>query len=246
MRQISKRTWLLIVVGMITALLLLLLDILKGALAGVFSSLPLWIILVSVVVVAGLAVAFGLWQERLKSTPETLTVAARENRQIMLDRVQNKWITGFLKNPLYNSYDENLLQLPLRERIGSRFDLELSNPLEPTHPVPPGTTITQVFDQARGELLILGEPGAGKTTLLLELARDLLKRAEDNEAAPIPVVLMLASWADRKLPLEQWIVEELRMKYDIPSQIGKEWVKANQLLLLLDGLDEVASDTQPA
>src|SRR5260370_634226 len=34
-----------------------------------------------------------------------------------------------------------------------------------------GTTIKEVFDQARGRLLNLGEAGTGKTTLLLELAR---------------------------------------------------------------------------
>src|SRR5207248_3311073 len=112
--------------------------------------------------------------------------------QIMLGRVQNTWITSFLENPLYHIYDDQLLSLPLRERIGSSFDLVLSNPLEPTQPIPSGTTLAQVFDQAGGELLILGEPGAGKTTLLLELARDLLKQAKDNEATPIPLVLMLS------------------------------------------------------
>src|SRR6266849_1801965 len=246
MRQISRRTMLIIIAGAIISFLLLLLDVLKGAFASIFPHLPLWIILVSIVVVIVLTTTFGLWYERLKSTPETLAAAARENRQRMLKLVQNEWITGFLENPLYYSYDEQLLSLALRERLGSRFDLVLSNPLEPTQTISPSTTIVQVFDQAGGELLILGGPGAGKTTLLLELARDLLKRAKDNEAAPIPVVLMLASWATEKLPLEQWIVEELRMKYDVPSQIGKEWAKANQLLLLLDGLDEVVPDALPA
>ncbi len=198
---------LIIIAGAIISFLLLLLDVLKGAFASIFPHLPLWIILVSIVVVIVLTTTFGLWYERLKSTPETLAAAARENRQRMLKLVQNEWITGFLENPLYYSYDEQLLSLALRERLGSRFDLVLSNPLEPTQTISPSTTIVQVFDQAGGELLILGGPGAGKTTLLLELARDLLKRAKDNEAAPIPVVLMLASWATEKLPLEQWIVE---------------------------------------
>ena len=107
------------------------------------------------------------------------------------------------RKPALLCYEEQLLPLPLRERVGSRFDLVLSDPLKPTHPISSGTTITQVFDQAGGELLILGEPGAGKTTLLLELARDLLKRAKDDKTAPIPVVLMLSSWATKKLPLEQ-------------------------------------------
>jgi hypothetical protein len=191
-------------------------------------------------------IGFSLWQEGQKAASEPSAADAHENRRIMLGRVKNKWITSFLENPLYYSYGEQLLLLPLRRSVGSRFDLVLSNPLEPTQTIPSGTTLAQLFDQAGGGLLILGEPGAGKTTLLLELARDLLKRAKDNLMAPIPVVLMLSSWATRKLPLEQWIAEELQAKYDIPSQIGKEWVKANQLLLLLDGLDEVAPSALPA
>jgi DNA polymerase III delta prime subunit len=248
MRQISRRTVLIIIAGTIISLLLLLLDVLKVVVTNIFPPLPPWVILVSIVVVIVLATAVSLWYERLKSTPETLAAAARENRQRMLKLVQNQWITGFLENPLYYSYshDEQLLPLPLREHVGSHFDLVLSDPLKSSRSISSGTTIMQVFDQAKGELLILGEPGAGKTTLLLELACDLLKRAKDNEAAPIPVVLMLASWATEKLPLEQWIVEELRMKYDVPSQIGKEWVNANLLLLLLDGLDEVTPDALPA
>jgi NACHT domain-containing protein len=245
MRKISRRTVLIIVVGTIASLLVALTSLLVSTLTGIISSLPLWIILVSIVVVIVLATALGLWYERLKSTPETLTAAARENRQRMLKLVQNQWITGFLENPLYYGYDEQLLPLALRERVGSRFDLVLSNPLEPTQTILSGTTITKVFDQAGGELLILGEPGAGKTTLLLELARDLLQRTRDNEEAPIPVVLMLSSWSVKQLPLEQWIAEELKAKYDIPSQIGKEWLKTNQLLLLLDGLDEVAPSAAP-
>jgi DNA polymerase III delta prime subunit len=246
MRQPSRRPWLIVVVSTIASLFVMLVGLLVGTLTGRLSSLPLWIILAGIVVLICLVALLGILQKRLETTPETLVAAARENRQIMLSRVQNEWITGFLENPLYYSYDEQLLPLSLRRRVGSRFDPTLSNPLEPTQTIPPGTTLAQVFDQAGGELLILGEPGAGKTTQLLKLARDLLKRAKDNEAAPIPVVLMLSSWATRKLPLEQWIAEELKAKYYIPSQIGEEWVKANQLLLLLDGLDEVTPDAQPA
>ena len=48
----------------------------------------------------------------------------------------------------------------------------------PARPLPAGSRITEVYNDADGELLILGEPSAGKTTLLLELTRDLLDRAE--------------------------------------------------------------------
>lgn len=39
--------------------------------------------------------------------------------------------------------------------------------------LPAGTSLMQVYDQAGGELLILGEPGSGKSTLLVHLAQGL-------------------------------------------------------------------------
>lgn len=243
MRRLPRSTW----IAIVSAGILVMLGSVMGNIgATALTWLSPKVALVLFVLISLSLIGFSLWQEKQKASSEPSAADAHENRQIMLSRVQNKWITGFLENPLYHTYDEQLLPLPLRERVGSRFDLVLSNPLKPTQPIPSGTTLAQVFDQAGGELLILGEPGAGKTTLLLELARDLLKRAKDNEAAPIPVVLMLSSWATRKLPLERWIVEELKAKYDISTSIGKEWLKANQLLLLLDGLDEVAPSALPA
>ncbi len=243
MRRLPRATWIAIVA---IGILAMLASVMGNIGASALTWLSPQVALVLFVLISLSLIGVSLWQERQKAASEPSAADARENRQIMLGRVRNTWITGFLENPLYYNYEEQLLPLPLRERVGSRFDLVLSNPLEPTQTMPSGTTITQVFDQAGGELLMLGEPGAGKTTLLLELARDLLKRAQDNPMAPIPVVLMLSSWATRKLPLEQWIAEELQAKYDIPSRIGKEWVKANQLLLLLDGLDEVAPSALPA
>lgn len=243
MRRLPRATWIAIVVMGILAMLG---SVMGNIGAPALTWLSPWVALVLFVLISLALIGVSLWQEWQKAASEPSAAYARENRRIMLGRVQNKWITGYLENPLYHSYDEQLLPLPLRERVGSRFDLVLSNPLEPTQTIPSGTTITQVFDQAGGELLILGEPGAGKTTKLLELARDLLERAKADKEGCIPVVLMLSSWSVKQLPLEQWIVEELRMKYDVPSQIGEEWVKANQLLPLLDGLDEVAPDALPA
>jgi len=181
-------------------------------------------------------------------TPATQGIYSRKNRRIMLDRVTAIWIAGFLENSLY--YDGQLLPLSLRERVGSRYDLKLYDPLEPAQSLPPDTKILEVFDnpdKTKGQLLILGEPGAGKTTLLLELARDLLQRARSpHSEAPIPVVLTLSSWATKQLPLEQWVIEELKTKYQVAPAIGQAWVANNQLLLLLDGLDEVAPHAQPA
>jgi NACHT domain len=108
------------------------------------------------------------------------------------------------------------------------------------------TTILDVYDEMNTGLLILGNPGAGKSTLLYQLAQALIKRAQQDEQHPIPVVLNLSLWATRRLPLEDWIIEQLELRYAIPRKLGQCWQQKERWLLLLDGLDEVALAARPA
>jgi GTPase SAR1 family protein len=126
------------------------------------------------------------------------------------------------------------------DAVAHPWQLVLQHPASAPRPLPTGIRITQVYDSAEGELLILGAPGSGKTTLLLELARDLLDRAEREEQHPLPVVFNLSSWASKQQPLADWLVEELTSTYQVPRKLGQTWVDADQILPLLDGLDEVA------
>jgi len=73
----------------------------------------------------------------------------------------------------------------------------------------------------------------------VELARELLLRAGENEERPMPVVFHLSSWSIEGLPLAVWLVEELSSKYQVPQRVGQAWVENEQILPLLDGLDEV-------
>ncbi|PSO93103.1 MAG: hypothetical protein BRC48_13030 [Cyanobacteria bacterium QS_9_48_30] len=91
-------------------------------------------------------------------------------------------------------------------------------------------------------LLILGEPGSGKTITLLELARDLIERAERDAHQPIPVVFNLSSWTQKKQTIAEWLVQELYTKYHVSKEIGRNWITEQKLLLLLDGLDEVSTN----
>jgi len=114
------------------------------------------------------------------------------------------------------------------------------------NPLPSCTSISEAYDHAGQQLLILGEPGAGKTTLLLELACELLTRAEGDPTLPIPIILHLSSWASQTAPLESWLIDQLQLTYTVPSRLSRTWLEQKSCLLLLDGLDEVEETLRPA
>jgi len=171
---------------------------------------------------------------------------AQKNREQLLRKVRSFWITGMLEHSLHGAA---LIALRLVERpdtVSTPWQLVLHHSAGTSHPLPTSTRITQVYDAAAGELLILGAPGSGKTTLLLELTRDLLARAEHDEQHPLPVVFNLSSWTIKQQPLADWLVEELNRTYQVPRNLGQTWVDADQILPLLDGLDEVAPKDRTA
>ena len=96
-RSTSRRIWLSIAVGAIIFLLPVLLDLFKAPIASTatFSSFPLWIDVVGLVVIASLFSGLTYWSTKLISPSETPAAAASENRQRMLERIQIQWIRGF-------------------------------------------------------------------------------------------------------------------------------------------------------
>jgi len=178
--------------------------------------------------------------EKTKSTRE------ERERQDMLELVKNSWVKGVLEHTLH---DEVLIELGLEERRDAVLNLqgiELQTPGKPNRLLPPGMEIVDVFDEMGQTLLILGEPGSGKTTLLLKLARDTIARAEKYPKHRIPVVFNLSSWTDAKQPIADWLVDELKTKYYTPKKIASDWIENDDLLLLLDGLDEVLPERREA
>jgi hypothetical protein len=164
---------------------------------------------------------------------------ARRNRRAMLELVKNTWIKGVLERSLYN---EVLIELGIEELPGAidyRWDMQIQIPDKSIRRLPPGASMIQVFHEMNGAMLILGSPGAGKTTMLLELARDTITRAEQDSAEPIPVVFHLSSWSGEQFSFANWLIEELKEKYLIPEKIARPWLEDDDLLVLLDGLDEV-------
>src|SRR2546421_4462023 len=210
----------------IITILVALLTVGVGILASYVSSLvspafkPLAIPLLSITAFAVAILTVWLYFLQ-RGTAHAIPTPSSQNRQKMLLKVHNFWIKSVLEQSLHGAV---LIALGLHEQpdaLVNPWQPEFQQPDQLAHPLPPGTCITQVYDDVGGDLLILGEPGSGKTTLLLELARDLLDRARNNEGHPMPVVFNLSSWS--KQPLSDWLVEELSTKYQVPLKLGRSW-----------------------
>jgi predicted ATPase len=154
----------------------------------------------------------GLWRMDLRRRTQTSAAQAMAaDRAALLSRVRDKWIDGVLEPSLAHTERLALDQPP----------------------------VLQVFLRSGGGLLIRGAPGGGKTTVLLELADGLLERAGSDPSQPVPVVASLASWTGRRQQLDAWLTDELAASYRIPQATARDWAAQNDLVLLLDGLDEV-------
>ncbi|GER88902.1 hypothetical protein KDW_30640 [Dictyobacter vulcani] len=176
---------------------------------------------------------------------EPVTVPRDINRYRILQRIRSRWIFGVLK-PLSAT---PLIPLRFQQRPDAT-----ANPWRTSHDFsqkmtfsyPEGTQIIDVFDEASGELLILGEAGSGKSTLLLKLTQSLVKRALNDDQLPIPIIFNLPSWAQKRAPLIDWLIEELNLKYQVPVALARTLVTNDQVFPLLDGLDEVDLPVRPA
>src|SRR6266545_1117513 len=180
------------------------------------------------------------------AVPSHLSPQEQRNRSRMLDKVEAFWVKGVLDQSLYQMARLELAFEHAPAQVSHPWETILQQANQPNQTLPVGKPVIAVFDDVLGELLILGGPGSGKTTMLLELTRDLIARARNNEQHPIPVVFNLSTWATKRQPLGNWLTEELNQRYDVPRKLAQDWVAVNALLPLLDGLDEVAAEHRDA
>ena len=191
----------------------------------------------------------------------------QRNRRILINKVRNYWVKGVLETSLH---DRALMALGFEQRLDAihhPWSLAWETQAQSRQGFDSSIRAIDLFEQLGegGTLLILGQPGSGKTTTLLELCRALLTRAEANSAAPIPVVFNLSTWGglgrqrwfdpeakikgdsegsllrNQPPPIDHWIIEELNAQYQVSKDLAQTWLRQQQLLLLLDGLDEVVA-----
>ncbi len=171
-------------------------------------------------------------------TSPAITTRERKNQLILLDKVYNFWVRGVLQHSIQEASLIDLtrqqfndaIDHPWRGHVGASI---LENKLAANK------SLIDTMRDADNALLILGDPGSGKTTTLLQLAGQLTELAKKDPKQPIPVILNLASWTDKRKQIPDWVVEDITSKYQIPRRMGREWLNNQEIVLLLDGFDEV-------
>lgn len=161
---------------------------------------------------------------------------------ILLNRVQEFWIDGVLKQSLHHEVLISLGKRAMDEAVEPPWNRTVDLPKQRNQLSLSNNRTETVFD-ATGLLLILGEPGSGKTTTLLELADTLIQRAQTDAKERIPIVLNLSSWSKQQTVTE-WMADRLSNIYSVPTNLALNWLDKGYLIPLLDGLDEVKTEQQ--
>ena len=232
--------------------------ILLGAVAASLYFFPEWrespatmiVLLVAAIGgVVGLAANFrsAFIRDKADAPPAPLDYDSpqhRRNQENVTANVRSAWIDGVLRDSLP---ERVRLELALDSPPGKlqRTIVTLKGQEPRREPASAGD-IADLFRASGRALLILGAPGSGKTVTLLELCRPVLEGAEADPRCPVPVVLNLSTWAQKQAPLAEWIADEMWRQYGLNRKVTPVWLAADHLILLLDGLDEVASDAREA
>ena len=191
-----------------------------------------------------------VFQSTGQQSDEAVSQPSRQEyrqRQVLITKVRTFWVEDVLERSLHA---KALIELGLEKRFDAvqhPFEsLEDTVADSESDPLPLGSQVEEVFTNLGlgRTLLILGEPGSGKTTMLLKLTKNLIIQAENNASLPIPVVFNLSSWTSPQQSIVAWLVEELSTKYQVSKPLAQTWIDNQSMLLLLDGLDEVATGLQ--
>jgi hypothetical protein len=164
--------------------------------------------------------------------------ASREFLKDLVERYQTRY-----RNKLDGRFEISLL---VSENLGStatqQFDEEFS---ANAHTGEAAQYIIERFER-QGRLLIVGSPGAGKTVLLLKLALHLAEKAGREPSEPLPVIFNLASWSSDYKRFDDWLKAALTQGYGLSSDFAEMMLRERRITFLLDGLDELARNEEPA
>ena len=174
-----RRTSSLLVVGLCIALASVIGAVAKDTIPDAFLKQYPWLPWLLLAGVVGVLVWWFVQQERGKEAEDIPADQLKRNRHQMIARVRHDWIEGVLQQSLYKVARVEL-GLATKPDAVEPLSVVVQRAEQEPETLPAGTSLSSVFDQQIGQLLILGAPGSGKTTLLLELAQELRDRAEKD------------------------------------------------------------------
>lgn len=198
---------------------------------------------------AGLQTARG-WLKETKSPAEAELLPQNplqdpRRRKNLLETIHTYWIANQLNQNIHGEP----IELSLHYKPGAMGPyprgLAFHQAGKKDQPIPPNYDLPQIFAESGRNLLILGQPGSGKTFTMLRLADALLTEARDL-TAPLPIIVNLPSWAQKQLPLADWLAEELFIQHGTPHHVTRAGIAHNQFLYILDGLDGVTGAVRDA
>lgn len=130
--------------------------------------------------------------------------------------------------------------------LAFRYHHEPANNAAGAEPEGRFANVVDYYRQLRpARLVITGEPGAGKTMLALDLLLGLLADSEPTDRVPVRV--SLAGW-DTTRPLTDWLADQVWDQLQasgLTAADARLLVDRHRVLPVLDGLDEMDTDTTP-
>ncbi len=194
------------------------------------------VILLSLLVVFAVIVTILTTNAEKHPTAETPSTPPDESLQTEIRKYLKSRYEHRIRQKLAGREPVNLRKIP--SSTGTSDEGAQNFMTLPAEKVPSG--MAELFDDARGRLLVVGAPGAGKTTLLIQLALALLERPGKD----LPVLLNLATWRSEFATFDDWLQRILPLELGASKALAEIIRRNTPLILLLDGLDEVPEDAR--
>jgi hypothetical protein len=177
----------------------------------------------------------GVYRSRRSKSQGRASAKARARaRESILQQLKTRWLDQYFSTTPLGRLGYNLQEV--RPRSGQVRTFAKAEP-----GLRSWTDITSAFEASAHQLLLVGPGGIGKTWTLLTLAEHLHRLAILDTEAQIPVILHFSEWSDREEDrgLAAWAASELQRSYGIPLRLTRRWLDDGELILLIDGLDEI-------